>query len=205
MEGDLLFRVCFAGYYLCLYIIMRIFRKKTKTEGTERRRTSEANQTEGKQRWLRKLAGYFLMMMAALYVVYPNAIDFANWPIPDALRIAAVIITFSTLPLLVVVLRALGRFWSRQLNLQSQHELITTGPYAWVRHPLYVLVLVALLGVSFISANGLLIIPALLACTAIVARVNKEEAQLLSAFPNEYLAYQQRTGRFIPKWRGVHG
>ncbi len=81
-------------------------------------------------------------------------------------------------------------------------QLITTGPYHWVRHPMYVGVLLLMLGVVLLSTNwlsmnwpsGLLWLALLLVLDRKAAR---EERLLEQAFP-DYARYRQRTGRFIP-------
>lgn len=79
-------------------------------------------------------------------------------------------------------------------------ELVTTGPYRFVRHPIYVCYLLQGIGYSLLYWN----LPVLLAVVAwqsiMVARVRFEEQLLLSSFP-EYADYRNRVGMFFPRLR----
>lgn len=91
----------------------------------------------------------------------------------------------------------LGRNWSAQPAVKEQHELVTSGPYAFVRHPIYTGMIFAALGTfltgSFFGAGVLVF-----ACAVFLWRIGKEEKIMLELFPNQYPAYQTRTKRLIP-------
>lgn len=78
--------------------------------------------------------------------------------------------------------------------------LVTGGPYAWVRHPLYTAEAIVTFGflLTRITPLTLAIFGAGLALQ--IWRTINEERALLHVFP-EYAAYRQRTGRFLPRWR----
>ena len=90
----------------------------------------------------------------------------------------------------------LGRNWSSHPTHKEDHELITNGPYAYVRHPIYTGVLLALLGSALTGSifGILLFIISIVFCL----RIGKEEKIMLDLFPNDYPAYQRRTKRLIP-------
>ena len=98
--------------------------------------------------------------------------------------------------------QTLGTRFSGALKLQAQHQLITHGPYQWVRHPIYTAIMLVAAGIGLISANGLILALPLAFAVFFVLRVPREEAMLTSAFGGQYQAYQQRTGRFIPRLNG---
>lgn len=86
-------------------------------------------------------------------------------------------------------------------------RLVSRGPYRYVRHPIYVGMLIAMVayGVAAGSwpglvATGVLVVP------AIVFRAAREERALARAFPTEWPAYRRRTGAFVPRphrWEGL--
>ena len=91
----------------------------------------------------------------------------------------------------------LGRNWSVQPAVKEQHELITSGPYKYVRHPIYTGILLlefatALTGNIF--GIGMFIV----FCLIFVPRIDKEEKIMLELFPDKYSAYQVKTKRLIP-------
>ena len=91
----------------------------------------------------------------------------------------------------------LGRNWSSRPAMKEQHELVTTGPYAYVRHPIYTGILLAALGTAIMSSIfgiGMLIFISIF----FALRINKEEKIMLELFPNRYPEYQKHTKRLLP-------
>ena len=91
----------------------------------------------------------------------------------------------------------LGRNWSAQPAVKVHHELVTTGPYAYVRHPIYTgLTLMALGNALTGSIRGICVF--LVAGLLFVSRIGREERIMLNLFPEAYPAYQVRTKKLIP-------
>lgn len=91
----------------------------------------------------------------------------------------------------------LGRNWSPAPAVKEDHELVTGGPYAYVRHPIYTGVILIGFGSALTgSALGLGIFVVMSAI--FLLRVPREERIMLELFPNQYPAYQARTKRLIP-------
>jgi protein-S-isoprenylcysteine O-methyltransferase Ste14 len=82
---------------------------------------------------------------------------------------------------------------------RKEHTLVTTGPYRWVRHPFYGAAVLALLASSLVAANGFLFITGCVPVLLLRFRTWKEEENLIARFGDEYRAYMQRTGRFVPR------
>lgn len=91
----------------------------------------------------------------------------------------------------------LGRNWSSHPNYKAEHELVTGGPYAHVRHPIYTGVLLALVGSACIGYLYTLIICVVVA-VMFLARIPREERIMLTLFPDQYPAYRKRTKKLIP-------
>ena len=89
--------------------------------------------------------------------------------------------------------------WSAQLQLKKNHKLVTTGPYAYVRHPLYMGMIGWAVSLSLLTANWIFVAVCALSIAGVVGRVPKEEQMMIEAFGDDYKAYMQRTGRFFPK------
>jgi protein-S-isoprenylcysteine O-methyltransferase Ste14 len=99
--------------------------------------------------------------------------------------------------------RALGRFMTIKIIVASDHELITAGPYARIRHPIYAGVIFLTAGTALVFLNVVLAawtIPVLVVANY---RARKEERLLSSpeGFGAQYRAYMARTGRFLPSMR----
>jgi protein-S-isoprenylcysteine O-methyltransferase Ste14 len=91
----------------------------------------------------------------------------------------------------------LGRNWGGPMSLREGHELVTSGPYAMVRHPIYTGLIVALFGTA-LAQNLLLLAPfGILWAYYLVSAVN-EEKLMLGQFPDQYPQYKKRTKMLIP-------
>lgn len=92
----------------------------------------------------------------------------------------------------------LGGNWSSSVTFKQGHELIRTGPYRLVRHPIYTGILVMGLGTAldFGQLRCWLALP--LMATAFWIKLSQEEKLLLRHFPNEYPTYQQQVKALVP-------
>lgn len=90
----------------------------------------------------------------------------------------------------------LGSNWGMPMSKKQNPELVTTGPYRFVRHPIYTGLLLAILG----TAAGNIYWLALLAVTAVyfVYSARQEDDLMLHEFPAEYPPYKSRTKMMIP-------
>jgi protein-S-isoprenylcysteine O-methyltransferase Ste14 len=92
----------------------------------------------------------------------------------------------------------LGRHYSIYVTLQENHELIWTGPYAIIRHPIYLGFILWVIGFSLVfrSWGGMLFVGA--ATAGAIRKLRREEAFMLRQFPESYADYSRRTWRLIP-------
>ena len=97
--------------------------------------------------------------------------------------------------LCVVVLRRLGRSFSIMAEARA---LVTDGPYALVRHPLYLVEEIGIIGAFIQVASWPAVVLFAVHFAFQLQRMRNEERVLLHAFPREYRAYAARTARFIP-------
>ncbi len=100
-----------------------------------------------------------------------------------------------------VSIRTLGDNWSLHIKQIPSQQLITTGPYKWLRHPYYTAVILELSGTSlyfnsFLSLGYVFVIH----LSLLLVRISFEEKILLVKFQNRYERYRQETGMFLPKW-----
>ncbi len=94
--------------------------------------------------------------------------------------------------------RTLGRNWSGTVTVKQDHELVQSGPYRFVRHPIYTGLLAALTG-SAISWNhwfGFYALAVLF--LAFWLKLRREEAFMRETFGEKYEAYCARTKRLVP-------
>jgi protein-S-isoprenylcysteine O-methyltransferase Ste14 len=95
--------------------------------------------------------------------------------------------------------KELGRNWSITLEIRQKHELVSRGPYALVRHPMYTSFLLMGVGQAFLLSNWVIGLVGLIGfATLFFLRVDKEERMMLEVFGPQYRAYMDRTKRLIP-------
>jgi protein-S-isoprenylcysteine O-methyltransferase Ste14 len=91
----------------------------------------------------------------------------------------------------------LGQNWGMPMARKESPELITSGPYAAVRHPIYTGIFIAMLG-SAIGTSPFWLIPLALFGIYFVYSARKEEKLMLAQFPQQYPQYMSRTKMFVP-------
>jgi len=92
----------------------------------------------------------------------------------------------------------LGRNWSDKVALKVDHELIRGGPYAYLRHPIYTGVLLAVFGTALVVGEWRGIAALLLLGTNYFVKAAREEKILAANFGDAYAEYKGRTGFFLP-------
>jgi protein-S-isoprenylcysteine O-methyltransferase Ste14 len=95
--------------------------------------------------------------------------------------------------------KELGRNWSISLQIRERHALVSAGPYAVIRHPMYTSFMLMGLGQAFLLSNWVAGLAGLVGfATLFFLRVDKEERMMLESFGPEYRTYMERTKRIIP-------
>jgi protein-S-isoprenylcysteine O-methyltransferase Ste14 len=148
--------------------------------------------------WMRAFkAAAMLYVLAVIY--FPGEIGIHTPAVvtPDWEGSAGVLLCAAGVALVIAARRALGPNWSDLVVLKRNHQLVRSGPYRWIRHPLYSGVLLAVLGSAITVATRIayLTVPVLLMGFAVKSR--QEENLLERSFP-EYGVYRRRVKGFIP-------
>jgi protein-S-isoprenylcysteine O-methyltransferase Ste14 len=91
----------------------------------------------------------------------------------------------------------IGRNWGMPMTRKEEPELVTTGPYHRVRHPIYTGIILALLGTALATTPFGLIAVAVLGAYFIYS-ATREESYLTEQFPDTYPAYKRSTKMLIP-------
>ncbi len=92
----------------------------------------------------------------------------------------------------------LGRNWSGIVTLKQGHELIRTGPYRLVRHPIYTGMLLAFVGTAVARGDVRGLVALALVTASFLFKLRVEERFMAEQFPQEYPGYKARTPALIP-------
>ncbi|HUH62175.1 MAG TPA: isoprenylcysteine carboxylmethyltransferase family protein [Terracidiphilus sp.] len=93
---------------------------------------------------------------------------------------------------------ALGGNWSGRATVKQDHELITTGPYALARHPIYTGIALALLGTALAGGEWRHVLGFLAVLFGMMAKMSQEERLMMQTFPEAYPVYRRRVKALIP-------
>jgi protein-S-isoprenylcysteine O-methyltransferase Ste14 len=92
----------------------------------------------------------------------------------------------------------LGRNWSGSVTVKEGHELIRSGPYTYVRHPIYTGLITAVLGTAISSGTVRAALGLVIITLSLVRKLHTEEAFMRDTFPGEYQRYCAQVPALIP-------
>jgi len=144
----------------------------------------------------------FLMNAALLLVVLPvpawnrRLLPGVGWTAWLGLSIQT-----ASVMLAVWARRHLASYWSGEITIKVDHKLIRSGPYHFIRHPIYAAILGMFVGSSIVSGRYLAFCGVIIASFAYWRKIRLEESNLKHAFGPAYGIYKRQTGSLIPKPR----
>jgi protein-S-isoprenylcysteine O-methyltransferase Ste14 len=114
-----------------------------------------------------------------------------------AIHIAGLLLCAAGIGFAIWARRTLGANWSPVPSIKEGHELVSSGPYRFVRHPIYTGIWLAMLG-STLAGSGLWFVGLVFASALVAYRVKKEDGLMSRQFPASYPQYVKRTKAVIP-------
>jgi protein-S-isoprenylcysteine O-methyltransferase Ste14 len=156
---------------------------------------SQGSRTVG--RWLLRAwmaSGLFLGLFLP-FADRRSLLTFANL---EALRSAGLLLCLTGAVIRVVGLWFLGKQFSGHVTLQKNHQLVQTGIYRCLRHPLYLGAILVTSGMTLVFRSWLVIPVSLWTLVFVLLRIQQEERLLAEHFGNEFESYRQRTWRLLP-------
>lgn len=146
-----------------------------------------------------RISGLALWLSIFAYLIQPAWVAWAKVDLPEWARWLGLGMGAAADALAYWVFRSLGNNVSPTVVTRKTHTLVTSGPYRWVRHPLYMMGLIAYLGFALLSENAFIAALSIVTFLLLNLRLPKEEARLVERFGDAYRDYMRRTGRFLPK------
>lgn len=142
------------------------------------------------------------LWLGVLLLSFPRLLP-PPWPrplYPPSVR--STIVTFALemagLSLTVWARVHLGKYWSATITLKQGHQLIQSGPYAWVRHPIYSGLLLALSGTAIWIGTLQSFLGFALLFGSFIRKLTLEERWLREHLGGEYVRYQDRVKALVP-------
>lgn len=150
----------------------------------------------------RQRLGLALLMGTALFLMwffpYADRRGVLTLADADALRYAGVLLYGLGGVIALAALRTLGKQYSAFVTLQEGHQLVQTGIYAVIRHPIYLRALLVSVGLPLVFRSWLVLVLPLLIGGFVAWRIQQEEKLLAEQFGAEYETYRRRTWRLLP-------
>jgi protein-S-isoprenylcysteine O-methyltransferase Ste14 len=178
------------------FVIIRVIyhRKASQTRGRAEFKEGRLNLA------FRLILGMSFILLLFVYMINPSVLGWAQFNLPEWAQWLGVLLGFASVLLIGWVHWALGANFSGTLHVRQEHTLVAHGPYRWVRHPMYTVFYMLEIAILLLTANWFVGSLILIGQTIVLAsRVNNEEQAMVEKFGNQYRAYMNRTGRFLPR------
>ncbi len=105
-----------------------------------------------------------------------------------------------------VAIRTLGKFWSLQVEIRQQHQLIREGIYRYLRHPAYAAIILEVISIPLVvNAWWTMLFAAATYLPVLFLRLRVEEEALVEKFGEPYRRYQREVGAVVPRLLPARG
>ena len=147
------------------------------------------------------IAALTTLVFGSEYIFFPGFFTFAYvLHYPEWLRWLGALALAGGIVLLGVSHHHLGKSFHSFVGSKEAHVLVETGPYRWIRHPIYLAFLVNYVGGGLLSGNLVLtFVPVTMFAILTLLRMRKEEKLLVDLFGQRYVEYLEHTGRLLPR------
>jgi len=159
--------------------------------------------TKKRESWSQRFR-YVLPLLAAFYLFKPWA--HYGWlgarfvPASDAAAWFGVVLAAAGVGIAIWARWHLGANWSGVVTLKEGHELIRSGPYRTMRHPIYTGILLALLGSAVTSGEVRGLLAVAIAWLSFYSKARREESFLTQEFGERFGEHRRHTGMFLPRF-----
>ena len=152
-----------------------------------------------------KIGGLILWLSPLVYLINPHWMTWSKIGLPESVRWLGVGIGILCVLGIYWLFSSIGSGITPTSATRKEHKLVTSGPYRWVRHPLYTVGSSMFIAFGMMADNWFIAALGVLAFIGMAIRTPKEEANLIEKFGDEYREYMKTTGAFLPKFRSKIG
>jgi protein-S-isoprenylcysteine O-methyltransferase Ste14 len=145
------------------------------------------------------LGGLVLWLSPLVYLLNPQWMAWSKIGLPEWIRWLGIGLGILCNFGIYWLFSSIGSGITPTSATRREHKLIISGPYRWVRHPLYTVGSSFFVSFGMMADNWFIAALGVLAFIAMAIRTPKEEANLIEKFGDEYRSYMKTTGRFLPK------
>lgn len=197
MRPEQLFRIALIVIVVAMAGISATFRIRARRDSGTIPRSKEG----WKMGLTRLVFALLLFLPIFAYMLRPAWMSWSEIVLPEWMRWAGIGIGIIVIPLVYLVFSTIRSNISETVLTKESHQLVTTGIYSRVRHPLYMVTSLGLVSFSLLTANWFIAAMSVISITLILAVVvPKEEEQLVQHFGDDYRNYQKRSGKMWPRF-----
>jgi protein-S-isoprenylcysteine O-methyltransferase Ste14 len=166
--------------------------------------------TKKRETYLQRM-GYTVPLVLAFYFLFRPEAHYYGWlgarfvPGDVVWRWVGVALTGAGVAISIWARWHLGSNWSGVVTLKEGHELIRTGPYRTIRHPIYTGILLGLLGTMTTVGEIRGLIALAIAWMSFYVKARREESFLAQEFGPAFAEHRRNTGMFLPKLSSLAG
>jgi protein-S-isoprenylcysteine O-methyltransferase Ste14 len=201
MNTEGTFRIAFWVLLALVFVMRGYFSFRVRQAGERLLPDEAAIKREGQGMFaIRVVAFLLLITWLVLYAINPRWMQVLGFPLPGWLRWAGFVLGLVSLGLWFWAQVELDTQWSAQLQLRKEHHLVTSGPYARMRHPLYTAMCGWGMSLALVTANWVFVAMAVAVFAVFFARVPREEQMMIERFGDQYRVYMKKAGRFFPRF-----
>jgi protein-S-isoprenylcysteine O-methyltransferase Ste14 len=159
--------------------------------------------TKKRESWGQRFR-YMLPLVIAFYLFRPRAhyglLGARFVPESDVVEWIGVVLTAAGVFIAIWARWHLGTNWSGVVTLKEGHELIRSGPYHNIRHPIYTGILLALLGTAVAAGEVRGLLAVAIAWLSFYTKARREETFLTQEFGDRFAEHRRHTGMFLPRF-----
>jgi protein-S-isoprenylcysteine O-methyltransferase Ste14 len=145
-----------------------------------------------------EVVGYLLIFRTSTGIGFlANRVLPRNLPGP----VVGVLLTWSGIALAIWARYHLAEYWSARITIKEGHELIRTGPYTRLRHPIYSGLILATIGSALVIDRWRCVLGLCLVVAGYCFKAKKEESMLSQQFGEAFREHQKHTGFLLPRFR----
>jgi protein-S-isoprenylcysteine O-methyltransferase Ste14 len=199
MDKEIIYRTLFVLALIAMMIIRFYYQSKVLRDKREIKiKENSIGLVAG------SIAALTTIVFGLEYIFFPGSFSFAYvLRYPNWIRWLGGLALAGGIALLGVAHHHLGKSFHSLMVSKENQVLVETGPYRWMRHPIYTAYLLSYIGGGLLSSNWVLtVVPVLMYAIMVVIRMGKEEKIMEEQFGQRYIEYEKKTGRLLPRIKG---
>ena len=149
---------------------------------------------------LRIVLNVSFMISILAFVFHPETLSSGQFQLPELIVFLGALVALISAVVMVSSFQHLRNNFSGSITIKARQQLVTTGPYRYVRHPIYLSYFLWNVANIGLTQNAIIVgLGFSLLGLVIFFRLAKEESLLLGEFGEEYVQLKKRTGAIFPK------